>query len=222
MQIGVVAFCIPEYFRQWAKRSNAVAERLLTLVRHGQTAANAQNLLQGHVNHPLDDIGRVQVSLLGAALQKIAPVDRIIASPLLRAQQTAQAITQGLTHGSEVETDPRWIELNYGDFDGQPVSSVSTQQWATWRTDEHFRPPHGETLAELSVRVHEAIEDLLNNTEHSHIVVVSHVSPIKAAVAWALGVGVNVSWRTALDRASMTTVRLDAKHPALKTFNVTL
>jgi len=70
--------------------------------------------------------------------------------------------------------------------------------------------------------VHEAIEDLLNNTEHSHIVVVSHVSPIKAAVAWALGVGVNVSWRTALDRASMTTVRLDAKHPALKTFNVTL
>ncbi|NDG66476.1 MAG: histidine phosphatase family protein, partial [Actinobacteria bacterium] len=51
-----------------------MAERLLTVVRHGQTAANAQNLLQGHVNHPLDDIGRAQVSLLGAALQKIAPV----------------------------------------------------------------------------------------------------------------------------------------------------
>lgn len=199
-----------------------MVERLLTLVRHGQTAANAQNLLQGHVNHPLDDIGHAQVSLLGTAVQKIAPVSRVVASPLLRAQQTAQAITQGLSQHIEVETDPHWIELNYGDFDGQPVSSVSPEQWATWRTDEHFRPPHGETLAELSVRVQEAIDNLLADSVSSHIVVVSHVSPIKAAVAWALGVGVEVSWRTALDRASMTTVRLDAKHPALKTFNVTL
>ena len=199
-----------------------MGERLLTLVRHGQTAANAQNLLQGHVNHPLDDIGRAQVSLLGAAVQKIAPVSGVISSPLLRAQQTAQAIAEGLTQSIDTETDPRWIELNYGDFDGQPVSSVSPEQWATWRTDEHFRPPRGETLAELSVRVHDAIEALLADSVSSHIVVVSHVSPIKAAVAWALGVGVEVSWRTALDRASMTTVRLDAKHPALKTFNVTL
>jgi broad specificity phosphatase PhoE len=199
-----------------------MGERLLTLVRHGQTAANAQNLLQGHVNHPLDEVGLAQVSLLGGALQKISPVSRVVASPLLRAQQTAQAISQGLSQQIEVETDPRWIELNYGDFDGQPVSSVSPEQWATWRTDEHFRPPHGETLAELSVRVHEAIDALLADSVSAHIVVVSHVSPIKAAVAWALGVGVEVSWRTALDRASMTTVRLDAKHPALKTFNVTL
>jgi broad specificity phosphatase PhoE len=178
--------------------------------------------LQGHVNHPLDEVGFAQVSLLGGALQKIAPVSRVVASPLLRAQQTAQAIAKGLSQHIEVETDPRWIELNYGDFDGQPVSSVSPEQWATWRTDEHFRPPQGETLAELSVRVHDAIEALLADSVSSHIVVVSHVSPIKAAVAWALGVGVEVSWRTALDRASMTTVRLDAKHPALKTFNVTL
>jgi len=159
---------------------------------------------------------------LGGALQKISPVSRVVASPLRRAQQTAQAISQGLSQHIEVETDPRWIELNYGDFDGQPVSSVSPEQWATWRTDEHFRPPQGETLAELSVRVHDAIDALLADSVSSHIVVVSHVSPIKAAVAWALGVGVEVSWRTALDRASMTTVRLDAKHPALKTFNVTL
>ena len=199
-----------------------MGERLLTLVRHGQTAANAQNLLQGHINHPLDEVGLAQVSLLGGALQKIAPVSRVVASPLQRAQQTAQAITQRLSQHIEVETDPRWIELNYGDFDGQPVSSVSPEQWATWRTDEHFRPPHGETLAELSVRVHEAIDALLADSVSAHIVVVSHVSPIKAAVAWALGVGVEVSWRTALDRASMTTVRFDAKHPALKTFNVTL
>ena len=199
-----------------------MGERLLTLVRHGQTAANAQNLLQGHINHPLDEVGLAQVSLLGGALQKIAPVSRVVASPLQRAQQTAQAITQGLSQHIEVETDPRWIELNYGDFDGQPVSSVSPEQWATWRTDEHFRPPHGETLAELSVRVHNAIDALLADSVSAHIVVVSHVSPIKAAVAWALGVGVEVSWRTALDRASMKTVRFDAKHPALKTFNVTL
>jgi broad specificity phosphatase PhoE len=48
------------------------------------------------------------------------------------------------------------------------------------------------------------------------------VSPIKAAVAWALGVDIGVSWRTTLDRASMSTIRLHAQGPALATFNVTV
>lgn len=194
---------------------------LLTLVRHGRTVANASNLLQGHVNHELDEVGRRQAAGLAPALLRVAPVTRIVASPLLRAQQTAQAIADGAGCG-RIEVDPRWIELDYGDYDGRPLADVPASTWDEWRNNVHFRPPGGESMAELDERVREALADLCATTEAGHVVVVSHVSPIKAAVAWALGVDISVSWRTALDRASMSTVRLDATRPALKTFNVTV
>jgi len=197
-----------------------LAERLLTLVRHGRTRANAGGLLQGHVDNELDEVGHDQASVLGPALARVAPVDRIIASPLLRAQQTAAAIAGHV--GLAVETDRRWIELDYGDYDGQPMSSIPPEVWARWRSDPDFRPPRGESMAELETRVHGALVDLAANDTGMHVVVVSHVSPIKAAVAWALGVDIGVSWRTALDRASMSTIRLHAERSALVTFNVTV
>ncbi len=199
-----------------------MAERLLTLVRHGRTEANAANLLQGHIDNHLDDVGREQASLLGGALKKIAPIDRVIASPLARAQQTAEAIARSCGGGISVETDRRWIELDYGDFDGRPVTSVGVDTWKLWRSDVHFRPPGGESMAELDARVRHALADLAAAQGDSHVIVVSHVSPIKAAIAWALGVGIEISWRTSLDRASMSTIRLDAERPSLRTFNVTV
>ncbi len=53
------------------------------------------------------------------------------------------------------------------------------------------------------------------------VVVVSHVSPIKAAVAWALGVDVSISWRTHLQPASITRVGIGRTGPVLRTFNGT-
>lgn len=197
-----------------------MADRLLTLVRHGRTHANAGGLLQGHLDNPLDPVGVEQAALLGPALDRIGAVERIIASPLLRAQETAGAIAAHA--GLGLDTDPRWIELDYGDYDGLPMASIDAATWSRWRSDPHFRPPGGETMAELEARVHEALVDLVADGEGAHVVVVSHVSPIKAAVAWALGVDIGVSWRTALDRASMSTIRLHNERPALMTFNVTV
>lgn len=199
----------------------------MTLVRHGRTEANAANLLQGHIDNHLDDVGREQAARLGTALDAIAKVDRIIASPLMRAQETADAIARACDRALIVETDARWIELDYGDFDGRPLSSVAPEVWAEWRSNPDFRPPGGESMAELDDRVRAALRDLADtsnpeNDNSHHVVVVSHVSPIKAAVAWALGVDIGVSWRTALDRASMSTIRLDVHRPAMKTFNVTV
>lgn len=197
-----------------------MADHLLTLVRHGRTSANAGGLLQGHVDNELDSVGREQALVLGPALHRIGSVDRIIASPLLRARQTASAVAEHC--GLDIETDARWIELDYGDYDGQPMSSIPAEVWAQWRSDPHFRPPRGESMAELETRVRGALIDLSRESKSTHVVVVSHVSPIKAAVAWALGVDIGVSWRTSLDRASMSTIRLHHERPALVTFNVTV
>ena len=185
-----------------------MAARTLTLLRHGRTTANAGGLLQGRIDNPLDPVGERQAA---AAAASIGAVDRVIASPLVRAQRTADAF------GLPVETDERWIELDYGQWDGRPVREVPPETWSRWRTDLSVRPPGGETLVELGERVRDALADLVATAE-GHVVVVSHVSPIKAAVAWALGVGDEVTWRTRLTTGSYSQVDLGG--PALVSFNV--
>lgn len=183
---------------------------MLVLVRHGQTDANAWGMLQGHVDLPLSELGRQQAR----ALAPLIPADaRVVVSPLRRAQETAAAF------GRPVEVDERWIELDYGAFDGRPIVDVPPETWATWRADPHFAPPGGESLVTLGVRVRGACEELLEEARERDVVVVSHVSPIKAAIAWTLGVGDEVGWRLFVRVASITRVMIGPAGPTLHSFN---
>ena len=183
---------------------------MLVVVRHGRTEANATGLLLGRHDPPLDDTGRAQAVALAAA---VGEPDRVVASPLLRARETAAAF------GRDVEVDERWIELDYGAWDGRPISGVGTEEWARWRSDVHFRPPGGETLAELGARVREACDDLVADARSRTVVVVSHVSPIKAAVTWALGVGDEAVWHLYVAPASITRIEVRDGRPVLISFD---
>ncbi len=184
---------------------------MLIIVRHGRTAANAQGLLLGRGDPPLDDEGRAQATALGRVLQP----DRVVSSPLRRARETAAAL--GLE--VEVEVDERWIELDYGDMEGTPTAEVPVETWAEWRADVCYHPEGGESLLELSERVGRACEDLVADARTRDVVVVTHVSPVKAAVAWALGVGCEVSWRTFVGPASISRIAIGPWGPSLHSFN---
>ena len=185
---------------------------MLILVRHGQTPANAESRLLGRADPPLTELGRRQAALMAAA---VGPVDRVVSSPLLRAQETAA------TFGVPVETDDRWIELDYGDFDGRPLAEVPADLWQQWRGDNDFAPSGGESLGSVGARVRGACEELVAEVADRTVVVVSHVSPIKAAVAWALGVGDEVAWRLFLDVASVSRIGMGPYGPVLRTYNDT-
>src|SRR5690606_11060645 len=108
---------------------------MLLLVRHGRTPANAQGRLLGRSDAGLDDAGRRQAAATAALL---GPVDRVVSSPLERARQTAAAF------GMPIEVDERWIELDYGEWDGRPVRDVEPLEWVRWQGDLDFTPPGGE------------------------------------------------------------------------------
>lgn len=186
---------------------------MLILVRHGQTSANAGGLLQGRIDLPLDDEGRIQALRTGAHIRENFPHARVISSPLMRAVQTAQAIS------GDVEIDDRFIELDYGSWDGIAMSEVDPTQWANWRDDSSFRPPGGESLLELEHRVKPALEQLRNEAQDRDVVVVSHVSPIKCAVTWALNVESHVTWRFHLDRASICRIAVTARGLSVLSLN---
>jgi broad specificity phosphatase PhoE len=185
---------------------------MLLLIRHGQTDANASGLLLGRADPDLDPYGREQAEAIAAVLP---PLDRVVASPLRRAQQTAALL------GAPVETDERWIELDYGDWDGRPIGDVPRQAWAEWRSNLDFCPPGGECLADLGRRVRAACDDLVQAASEGDVAVVTHVSPVKAAVAWALGVGDEATWRMFVGTASISRIELRDDRPVLTSFDET-
>ncbi|MGI9623176.1 MAG: histidine phosphatase family protein, partial [Acidimicrobiales bacterium] len=169
-------------------------------------------VLQGRIDNPLDDVGKQQA----AEIARILPsADVVISSPLSRALQTAAYLSDS------VEIDERWIELDYGEWDGLAVGDLPPHTWERWQADLDLRPPGGETIPEVGTRVHDALEELAGSNPPRHTVIVSHVSPIKAAVAWVLGVGDEISWRTRLGNASYTQIEVSKARRALVSFNVT-
>lgn len=185
---------------------------VLVVVRHGRTTANARGLLLGRLDPSLDEIGVLQADAVAAA---VGPVDEVIASPLARTRETAAAF------GAPVTIDERWIELDYGELDGTPGSEVPTAVWDRWRADLDFAPPGGESLRRLGQRVRAGAEAAAARAEDATVVVVTHVSPVKASLAWALGVGDQVAWRSYVAPASITRIGVRAGRPVLQSFNET-
>jgi broad specificity phosphatase PhoE len=192
---------------------------MLILVRHGESSANAQGLLVGRSDVELTEKGRAQAVSVRQLLD--APVDALRTSPLRRARDTANALDLGLP----ADVDGRWIEVDYGEYDCQPLREVPADVWREWRSNPDFRPPGGETLAEVDARVSAACDELFAEdgmgarATAGDVVVVSHVTPIKAAVAWALGSGAALSWRLHLQTASVTRIGWGNGVPVLHGFN---
>lgn len=189
---------------------------MLILVRHGQTAVNAEGRLQGRIDAELTATGEAQAAACAAVLARVAP-SRIISSPLRRARQTADAIAGA--SGAPIQVDERWTELDYGDWDGAVLRSMPQHEWDHWRSDIAFTPPGGESLVALTERVRGACDELVAEASDTDVVVVSHVSPIKAAVAWSLGVGPETSWRMFLGVAAICRIAVGPRGASLHAYN---
>jgi broad specificity phosphatase PhoE len=183
---------------------------VLVLVRHGQTAENARGLLLGRLDPPLSEVGQRQAD----ALARVVPEDALVlSSPLRRARETAEAF------GRPVIVDERWIELDYGTLDGCRPDEVGEDVWRRWRADPTFVPPGGESLSALGKRVRSACDELAGEASQRDVVVVTHVSPIKAAIAWALDVGDDIAWQMFVRDGSIARIRVDRPAPVLLSFN---
>lgn len=148
---------------------------MIYLVRHGQTAFNRERRLQGHVDSPLTELGRRQADAVGRLLKALVGAEagwRIMASPLGRAQATAEIIAGHLR--LPVETEPRLIELSWGDWDGRlrdDLEAVFPDAFTSsgWT----FRAPAGEPYETASARLRGWLESLAPEPER-RVIAVSH------------------------------------------------
>ncbi len=191
---------------------------MLILVRHGQSTANAAKLLVGRTDAELTAMGREQAAALSGSLESAGA---LLASPLVRARETARLAVPHLA----AQIDDAFVEQDYGTYDGRSDTEVPREEWAAFRSHHDATLGGGESLADVDARVHARLNDFLADATsllhdaHRHLVIVSHVSPIKSAVTWALGVPGSVAWRLRLDNASLTTIAVRASGPFLVSYN---
>ncbi|MFZ4516454.1 MAG: histidine phosphatase family protein [Acidimicrobiia bacterium] len=199
---------------------------MLTLVRHGETQNNREGRLQGRTDIALTDVGRAQATavarMIGASVHPEGGVVRIMSSPLRRAYETASIIANTLQR--EVEIDDRLIEIDYGIWEGRVFQEVLRDEDPLWRTDPTFAPPGGESVEQVVERVADFVREILPEDAPSEqlVIAVSHVSPIKAAVTYALSIDPMRSWQMHLDLASITRLGRRRNALVLQTFNETL
>ncbi len=145
----------------------------LYLIRHGQTAWNAEQRAQGHSDISLDSEGRQQASALGPRFNG-KRIHRILCSDLERARHTAQPIAD--VTGAVIEETPILRERGFGDWEGEFFKDISNW-WpaleAMQNTNRlHLRPPNGESFADVWHRLDPIVEELRSETMDT--VVVSH------------------------------------------------
>lgn len=190
------------------------------LARHGEVAANRRFAFVGRRDEMLTRNGRRQAQALAESFANQA-VDRILSSPLQRAVQTGEPIAEALQ--LVLEEDGRLIEQAFGEWDGLTRAEIAIQgaderhRLLTWEQDPTTAPPGGESLLSVQRRVVELVEELAA-TPATTVVLISHVSPIKALLCQVLGLSLEHVRRFFLDPASISIVDWGSS-PILRQFN---
>ncbi len=168
------------------------ATTTIILIRHGETAWNAERRLQGHLDIALNPEGERQAAALAGALAH-ERFDLVVASDLMRARQTAQAVAQA--HGLQLHFDPALRERCYGGFEGLLYAEIERRfpaEFAAWqgRDIDAEVPPgtnQGETFRQFHARVTGAILGWAQAHPGKTLALVAHGGVLECAYRAALG-----------------------------------
>lgn len=194
------------------------------MVRHGVTDLTERKLFSGSggTDPGLNAHGRQQAERAAAWLADRGGADAIIASPLQRTQDTAEAISRTL--GLPVSLEEGFAEAAFGDWDGHSFADIMTRwpdELQAWLGSTSVAPPGGETFDEVFHRVQAARDRAFEQYAGRTVVVVSHVTPIKMMVRMALDAPMSVIHKMELAPASISTVAWWPDGvPSLRSFSV--
>jgi probable phosphomutase (TIGR03848 family) len=194
------------------------------LLRHGRTTANAGGVLAGWTpGVQLDETGQAQVAAVGARLAPV-PLAAVVSSPLERCRQTAGALLDG--RDLELQTDDRLGEARYGDWTGRPLKElVKDPLWKV--VQQHpsaavFPGAEGEGLAQTQARAVAAVREWNAKLGPDAVwLACSHGDVIKAVLADALGVHLDLFQRIVVDPASLSVVSYTDTRPFVARVNDT-
>ncbi len=182
---------------------------VILLIRHGENDTVGKTLAGRLPNVHLNEKGQAQARRLAAGLAAL-PIKAVYASPLERAQETAEPIAR--VHGLPVKTLPALLEVDFGAWQGQRLSRL--KRGRLWKTVQDnpasFRFPKGESFAEAQARVAAGLTAISEQYGGKDMVVcAAHSDVIRLAVAHFLGLPLDHFQRVQIAPASVTVLVLN-------------
>lgn len=196
---------------------------LVIFMRHGQADNNINRTLVGrHIESHLTSQGRQQVTDTARQLKSI-PIEKVYVSPVIRAVETAQIVCETL--GMDYEVDERLYEIELGKLVGMNYEEVTTKYGDLFL---RFYAEHDPVLDSFGVepfavvkqRVKSLLDDALKKHEDSNVLMVTHLDPIKAALATLLDLKPEALYRWHIRNASLTVLKHESKIYSLSGVNV--
>lgn len=194
---------------------------LVILIRHGHSSANQSGILSGQTpGVHLSNRGIAQANELSQRLGKIR-VKKLLVSPLERCVET---ITPWLAEfGARIvpHFDENLIEMDYGQWSGKTLRSLSTQR--LWKTVQahpsRVRFPQGESMVGMQERAMRSVHTAISARGTGHILAISHGDVIKAIITSALGLHLDDLQRFVIDPASITIIDFESSKPKILLMN---
>lgn len=196
-------------------------------MRHGQTPTTGKVLPGRAPGLHLSDKGRDQAEAVAARIVALSngttdrSVAAVYASPLERTRETAAPIAKVL--GLPVRRSKGLLECEFGEWTGAELKKLAKlPEWRTvQRNPSGFRFPAGESFVEMQTRIGTAIEGIRSAHPGKVVVAVSHADPIKAAVAQAMGMHLDLFQRIVISPCSVSAILYGADGPIVLAVNST-
>jgi probable phosphomutase (TIGR03848 family) len=197
---------------------------LLLFVRHGENDYVKKGKLAGRLpGVHLNEKGRQQAQAAAQTLRQMLPQGQavtIYSSPLERTMETAEPVAAAF--GAEVIPRPGLIETDYGEWQDKSVKQLSRLK--PWKVVQHnpsvFRFPQGESFTESQHRIVQEIQGMAATHDPKDVIIcVSHADPIKLAVAYFLGLPLDLFQRLGVSPGSITALNVGEGGSHLLTLN---
>ena len=198
-------------FRKEPRRWGGTGTTLF-LVRHGETDQNTKRVYMGRSNDPLNERGRVQSAAAAGRLSSLS-ITRIFSSPVARAVQTAEVISEKLQ--LDVETLDCFTEIDFGPWGRLSADEIERRwprAWRLWREKPQLLDFAGiETLTGVRMRVGEGLDIVLREGKGKNIVIVTHDVVIRNVLSLVLNID-NSRYRSfAAANASLSIIHFEGE-----------
>lgn len=159
----------------------------ILLIRHGQTEYNATGRWQGHLDVPLNDVGKAQAKALAQRLENW-PVAAVYASDLKRAAMTAVYLAE--TWGLTPTYDVAWRERDVGVFEGRANKELQQEYPEVWDNMRNgiYDIPESESFEQLQARAAAAYEKVVAANPAEMVAIISHGGTLNTLVSYVLGI----------------------------------
>lgn len=195
------------------------------MIRHGETALNAKGCYYGRTDAVLSEKGISQARYLKEILKEIS-FDYIVASPLVRAYNTAQIVME--EREQEIFGDRRLMEQDFGIFEGMTYKEIQNtypKELDAWNEEfSTYRIPKGESFADVRSRAEDFLRDIPSGRESKgeKMLIVAHKGTLGHLLAAMLKLPLDGYWNFVFEQGCYSVVDLEDGYAIIRKLNASI